>query len=59
MQVSSHNPTGVDPTKEQWQEIFNIVKQKKHFVFFDSAYQGFAKDLDEDNYALRELSNEY
>jgi len=26
MQVSSHNPTGVDPTKEQWQEIFNIVK---------------------------------
>jgi len=38
----AHNPTGVDPDMQQWQEISNICKEKKHFVFFDLAYQGFA-----------------
>ena len=38
----AHNPTGVDPTMEQWKEISAICKKKEHLVFFDSAYQGFA-----------------
>jgi DNA-binding transcriptional MocR family regulator len=45
----AHNPTGLDPTKEQWKEIALLCKQKKLFVIFDSAYQGFASgDLDRD-----------
>jgi len=38
----AHNPTGVDPNLDQWKEISNIAKDKKHFIFFDLAYQGFA-----------------
>lgn len=36
--VCAHNPTGVDPTNAQWQEILEIVKRKKLFSAFDSAY---------------------
>lgn len=28
-------PTGVDPTHEQWKELSEIMKEKKHFPFFD------------------------
>jgi len=38
MHVCAHNPTGVDPTHEQWNNILDIVKSKNHFVAFDSAY---------------------
>ena len=38
----AHNPTGVDPTPEQWKEIATVVREKSHFSFFDMAYQGFA-----------------
>lgn len=50
----AHNPTGVDPTKEQWAQIADLIKRKRHLPFFDVAYQGFATgDLDEDAYAPR------
>ncbi len=38
----AHNPTGADPTLEQWTELSKICKKKSHTVWFDSAYQGFA-----------------
>lgn len=38
----AHNPTGVDPTIEQWKELAVVCKKKNHLVFFDAAYQGFA-----------------
>ena len=40
LHACAHNPTGVDPTREQWVELAQICKQKKLFPFFDSAYQG-------------------
>ncbi|KAG7960977.1 hypothetical protein I3843_10G155800 [Carya illinoinensis] len=50
----AHNPTGVDPTEEQWREISNKFKVKNHFPFFDMAYQGFASgDLDVDALPIR------
>ena len=50
----AHNPTGVDPTPEQWKAIAEVIRKKKHFTFFDSAYQGFASgDLDKDAWAVR------
>lgn len=50
----AHNPTGCDPTQEQWKKIAEVIKEKKLFPFFDSAYQGFASgDLDNDAWALR------
>ncbi len=38
----AHNPTGTDPTIEQWNELSNLCAKKSHIVWFDSAYQGFA-----------------
>jgi aspartate aminotransferase len=50
----AHNPTGVDPTQEQWKEIEAAVREKGHFAFFDMAYQGFASgDIHRDAFALR------
>ena len=52
--VCAHNPTGVDPTERQWEEILEIVKRKKLFSAFDSAYQGFASgDLEKDSFSLK------
>ena len=39
LHACAHNPTGIDPTKEQWKEIADVVEQKGLVPFFDSAYQ--------------------
>ena len=50
----AHNPTGIDPTKEQWKLIADAIEECGHVAFFDVAYQGFATgSLDEDAYAPR------
>lgn len=43
-----HNPTGVDPTAAQWEQIANIMKTKELVPFLDIAYQGFGAGLEED-----------
>ncbi|KAG8840044.1 Aspartate aminotransferase, cytoplasmic [Serendipita sp. 411] len=54
LHACAHNPTGVDPTMEQWEKIADLFLEKKHFAFFDCAYQGFASgDLDRDASAVR------
>lgn len=54
LHACAHNPTGVDPTQEQWRRIEEVVKRKGHFPFFDMAYQGFASgDIARDAYAVR------
>ncbi|KAI1352422.1 PLP-dependent transferase [Xylaria sp. FL0043] len=54
LHACAHNPTGVDPTMEQWKEIAALIKKKNHFPFFDSAYQGFASgDLLKDSAGVR------
>jgi len=37
----AHNPTGVDPTEDQWREILRVMQERKLFPYFDNAYQGF------------------
>ncbi|KAJ4982026.1 hypothetical protein NE237_032863 [Protea cynaroides] len=54
LHACAHNPTGVDPTEEQWREISHQLKVKGHFPFFDMAYQGFASgDPERDAKAIR------
>lgn len=48
-----HNPTGCDPTAEQWEEISSLMLEKKLFPFFDFAYQGFGDGLENDNLAIQ------
>lgn len=54
LHACAHNPTGVDPTQEQWKAVAEVMLAKKHYAFFDCAYQGFASgDLDKDAWAVR------
>lgn len=59
LQACAHNPTGVDPSKDQWKEILQVVKSRKLFPFLDNAYQGFASgDINRDAYAVRLFADE-
>ena len=55
LHACAHNPTGVDPTHEQWRQICATLKARPDLaIFFDSAYQGFASgDAEKDAYAMR------
>ncbi|KID91616.1 Aspartate/other aminotransferase [Metarhizium guizhouense ARSEF 977] len=54
LHACAHNPTGVDPTKDQWTRVADVCEKKGLFPFFDCAYQGFASgDLAEDAWAVR------
>lgn len=48
-----HNPTGVDPTSAQWEEIVALCKSKGLVAFLDLAYQGFGDGIDADALAVR------
>jgi len=59
LHACAHNPTGVDPTKEQWGEVSEVMKAKGHVVFFDCAYQGFATgDAEVDGFAVRKFAED-
>ncbi|KAJ4908529.1 hypothetical protein Rs2_12187 [Raphanus sativus] len=54
LHACAHNPTGVDPTLEQWEQIRKLMRSKGLMPFFDSAYQGFASgSLDTDAKPIR------
>jgi len=50
-----HNPTGVDLSREQWQQLIAVIAEGRLIPFLDIAYQGFGDGLDEDAYAIRAL----
>ncbi|KAH8678957.1 aspartate aminotransferase [Tricladium varicosporioides] len=50
----AHNPTGCDPSQEEWKAIATVIKEKSMFPIFDSAYLGFnSGSVDEDAWAIR------
>ncbi|MFH7565284.1 amino acid aminotransferase [Oceanimonas smirnovii] len=51
-----HNPTGIDPTQAQWQQLAKLAADKGWLPMFDFAYQGFAQGTEEDAYGLREFA---
>ncbi|CAM3877713.1 Aspartate aminotransferase [Vibrio aerogenes CECT 7868] len=51
-----HNPTGIDPTTEEWETLAKMVAEKQLLPLFDFAYQGFAKGVEEDAEGLRIFS---
>jgi aspartate aminotransferase len=54
LHACAHNPTGVDPTPQQWSELRELLKSCGHIPFFDCAYQGFASgSLAQDAEGLR------
>lgn len=51
-----HNPTGVDLTNDQWDQVIEVIKQQQLIPFFDMAYQGYGDDMAEDAYVIRKLA---
>ena len=48
-----HNPTGIDPTPEQWKRLAEAVYGQGLLPLLDFAYQGFADGIEEDAAGLR------
>ncbi len=51
-----HNPTGMDPSREQWDAIAAVVAERKLIPFVDTAYLGLADGLVEDRYSVEVLA---
>jgi aromatic-amino-acid transaminase len=48
-----HNPTGVDLSQPQWQQVLEVVRSRGLVPFLDIAYQGFGDGLEQDAYPVR------
>lgn len=53
-----HNPCGADLSREQWQQVADLVNRKGLLPYVDLAYQGFGEGLDEDAYGIRLLADQ-
>jgi aromatic-amino-acid transaminase len=50
-----HNPTGIDYTNQQWDEIAALLHDSKLLPILDLAYQGLGQGMEEDAYGLRRV----
>jgi aspartate/tyrosine/aromatic aminotransferase len=50
-----HNPSGVDPSIDQWRVIADLASRRKLVPLVDFAYQGLGVDIDADSQGLRVL----
>jgi aspartate/tyrosine/aromatic aminotransferase len=50
-----HNPTGVDPTPDQWERIAEVIGERELLPFVDLAYQGLGEGLHEDTLGVLAL----
>lgn len=53
LQACCHNPSGVDLSPPQWEELASEMRANGHLPFFDVAYQGLGDGLDEDAAGVR------
>lgn len=53
LQAVCHNPTGFDPSLEEWKFLSRFMLERQLFPFFDCAYQGFGSDLIADSASIR------
>lgn len=54
-----HNPTGIDPTVDQWSEIAELTAQRGILPILDFAYQGFGDGLAEDQIGLKHIAAQH
>lgn len=57
LHAGCHNPTGIDPTVDQWRQIARILQARSILPLLDFAYQGFADGLEEDRRGLLQLAD--
>lgn len=51
-----HNPSGMDLSTEQWDEVIAITAKQGFTPLIDMAYQGFGDGVDEDAYGVRQMA---
>ncbi|MCT7941822.1 amino acid aminotransferase [Shewanella holmiensis] len=51
-----HNPSGMDLTTEQWDEVISVTAKQGFTPLIDMAYQGFGDGVDEDAYGVRQMA---
>ena len=52
-----HNPSGVDPSEDEWRAIADVIVERDLVPFIDMAYQGFARSLADDAFIVRHLAS--
>ena len=52
-----HNPSGMDPSRDEWHAIADVIVERDLVPFVDMAYQGFAHSLAEDAFIVRHLAD--
>lgn len=52
-----HNPSGMDLSQEQWQQVAQVAKDIGFTPLIDMAYQGFGDGLEEDAYGVRLMAD--
>jgi aromatic-amino-acid transaminase len=52
-----HNPTGVDLTPAQWQQLIPVLKERQLLPYLDLAYQGYGDGIEQDAFAVRALAS--
>jgi Aspartate/tyrosine/aromatic aminotransferase len=50
-----HNPTGIDYSNAEWDEIAGLLSESKLLPVIDLAYQGLGLGMEEDAYGLRRV----
>ena len=56
MHACCHNPSGLDPSHDQWRAVTEVIVERDLVPFIDMAYQGFAEDLDDDAFLVRHMA---
>ncbi len=51
-----HNPSGLDPSEDEWRDIADVIVERELVPFVDMAYQGFAHSLTDDAFIVRHLA---
>ena len=59
LQSGCHNPSGADMSTEQWQQLATFSAGRKLCVLIDNAYQGFARDIEQDRYGILAIAQQH
>ena len=52
-----HNPTGVDLTRAQWNELIPLLREREALPYLDLAYQGYGDGMVEDAWVPRAMAD--
>lgn len=50
-----HNPSGIDPTPDEWRRVADLLAERGVLPIVDFAYQGFGDGVEQDAAGLREV----